>query len=156
MTPEDGLMRHLNAGLAMLNGQKPKRQENQVAMTPERLEDLRNGWQHNATTECIVEIDRLWGLEAAVEDDALLHMAIELADNITDAVTDYRGALRMRRDRVAALAAQEASAGSATDQSGPSDAAADNTARARLFARSVTHPDGSKTCTTEELKRRIG
>lgn len=40
-------------------------------MTPERLEQLRNGWQHNATTECIVEIDRLWTIEARLKDDGL-------------------------------------------------------------------------------------
>jgi hypothetical protein len=59
MTPEEGLIQHLNAGLAMLNGQKPQGPVSQAAMTPERLEDLRNGWQHNATAECVVEIDRL-------------------------------------------------------------------------------------------------
>ncbi len=32
----------------------------------------------------------------------------------------------------------------------------DDAIATRLAARSVTHPDGSKTCTTAELQRRIG
>lgn len=76
-TAHDGLMRHLNAGLAIINGQKPAQPVSRAAMTPFRREKLRDMAYHQNRVGSPIVHELLDGIDRLSDDIAAAQAVID-------------------------------------------------------------------------------